>query len=82
MFLAIDRVSRFAHVASCAAGKMDGAAFPREVVAMFSYAIHAVPTDDVAFADLLKHRDGPAARGMGPIFDRVRREHGTGHRLT
>ena len=84
MFLAIDRVSKFAHVAFFdAATKMNGAAFLREVVAAFPYAIHTVLTDDgMAFADLPKYRDGPAARWMGHIFDRVCREHGIEHRLT
>jgi transposase InsO family protein len=84
MFLAIDRVSKFAHVAFFdAANKMNGAAFLREVVATFPYAIHTVLTDNgMAFADLPKHRDGPTARWMGHIFDRVCREHGIEHKLT
>jgi transposase InsO family protein len=84
MFLAIDRVSKFAHVAFFdAATKMNGAAFLREVVAAFPYAIHTVLTDNgMAFADLPKYRDGPTARWMGHIFDRVCREHGIEHRLT
>src|SRR5919106_1728079 len=84
MFLAIDRVSKFAHVAFFdAADKMNGAAFLREVVATFPYAIHTVLTDNgMAFADLPKYRDGPTATWMGHIFDRVCREHGIEHRLT
>src|SRR5215207_320744 len=47
MFLAIDRVSRFTYVAFFdAATKMNGAAFLREVVAVFPYAIHRVLTDN------------------------------------
>ena len=47
MFLAIDRVSEFTHVAFFdAATKMNGAAFLREVVAVFPYAIHTVLTDN------------------------------------
>jgi transposase len=47
MFLAIDRVSKFTHVAFFdAANKMNGAAFLREVVAAFPYAIHTVLTDN------------------------------------
>ena len=67
MFLAIDRVSKFAHVAFYDANaKMNGAAFLREVVATFPYAIHTVLTDNgMAFADLPKYRDGPTARWMG-----------------
>ncbi len=84
MFLAIDRVSKFAHVAFHDANtKMNGAAFLREVVATFPYAIHTVLTDDgMAFADLPKYRDGPTARWMGHVFDRVCREHGIEHKLT
>jgi integrase-like protein len=52
-------------------------------VAAFPYRIHAVLTDNgMAFADLPKYRDGPTARWMGHIFDRVCREHGIEHRLT
>jgi transposase InsO family protein len=84
LFLAIDRVSKFAHVAFLdAATKMNGAAFVREVVAAFPYRIHTVLTDNgMAFADLPKYRDGPTARWMGHIFDRVCREHGIEHKLT
>src|SRR5687768_18276923 len=58
MFLAIDRVSKFAHVAFLGANtKLNGAAFLREVVAAFPYAIHTVLTDNgMAFADLPKNR--------------------------
>src|SRR5215211_2127801 len=47
MFLAIDRVSKFTHVAFFeAATKMNGAAFLRDVIAVFPYAIHTVLTDN------------------------------------
>jgi transposase InsO family protein len=84
MFLAIDRVSKFVHVAFLDANaKMNGAAFLREVVEAFPYRTHTVPTDNgMAFADLPRYRDGPTARWMGHIFDRVCREHGIEHRLT
>ena len=84
MSLAIDRVSKFAHVAFFdAANKMNGAAFLREVVATFPYAIHTVLTDNgMAFADLPRYRDGATARWMGHIFDRVCRENGIEHKLT
>jgi transposase InsO family protein len=84
MSLAIDRVSKFVHVAFFeAATKMNGAAFLRQVVAAFPYAIHTVLTDNgMASADLPRYRDGPTARWMGHIFDRVCREHGIEHKLT
>jgi transposase InsO family protein len=84
MFLAIDRVSKFAHVAFYDANtKLTGAAFLREVVAAFPYRIHAVLTDNgMAFADLPRYRDGATARWTGHIFDRVCREHNIEHKLT
>lgn len=85
MFLAIDRVSKFAYVEfHDRAGKMEGAAFLRNVVAAFPYKIHTVLTDNgMAFADLPKNRHGPSRRFLGPhIFDRVCIEHGIEHRLT
>jgi transposase-like protein len=87
MFLAIDRVSKFAHVAFFdAANKMNGAAFLREVVAAFPYAIHTVLTDNgMALADLPKYRGRhPEIEAIfgGHIFDRVCREHGIEHKLT
>jgi transposase InsO family protein len=84
MFLAVDRVTKFVHVGFFDANtKMNGAAFLREVVEAFPYAIHTVLTDNgMAFADLPRYRDGPTAKWMGHIFDRVCRENGIGHRLT
>ncbi|WP_026190780.1 IS481-like element ISMtsp16 family transposase [Methylobacterium sp. WSM2598] len=85
MFLAIDRVSKFTYVEfHDSAGKMEGSAFLRKVVAVFPYKIHTVLTDNgMAFADLPKNRTGPSRRFLGPhIFDRVCLEHGIEHRLT
>jgi transposase InsO family protein len=84
LFLAIDRVTKFVHVGFFDANtKANGAAFLREAVEAFPYAIHTVLTDNgMAFADLPKYRDGPTARWMGHIFDRVCRENGIEHRLT
>jgi transposase InsO family protein len=84
MFLAIDRVPKFAHVASSdAANKMNGAALLREVVATFPCAIPTVLTDNgMAFADRPKYRDGATARRMGHIVDRVCRESGIEGKLS
>jgi transposase InsO family protein len=87
MFLAIDRVSKFAHVAFYDANtKMNGAAFLRQVVAAFPYRLHTVLTDNgMAFADLPKNRGRyPEIEAVfgGHIFDRVCREHGIEHKLT
>jgi transposase-like protein len=85
MFLAIDRVSKFTHVEfhDCA-GKMEGAAFLRNVVEVFPYQVHTVLTDNgMAFADLPKNRTGPSRRFLGPhIFDRVCIANDIEHRLT
>jgi transposase InsO family protein len=87
MFLAIDRVSKFVHVAFFDANtKLNGAAFLREVVAAFPYQLHTVLTDNgMAFADLPKNRGRyPAIEAIfgGHIFDRVCEEHGITHKLT
>jgi transposase InsO family protein len=87
MFLAIDRVSKFVHVAFLDANtKANGATFLREVVEVFPYRIHTVLTDNgMAFADLPKNRGRhPEIEAIfgGHIFDRVCDEHGIAHRLT
>jgi hypothetical protein len=87
LFLAIDRVSKFAHVAFLDANtKRNGAAFLREVVEAFPYRIHTVLADDgMAFAELPKNRGRhPEIEAIfgGHVFGRVCREHGIGHRLT
>lgn len=85
MFLAIDRVSKFTYVEFHEnAGKMNGAAFLRNVVKAFPYRIHTVLTDNgMAFADLPKNRNGATRRYLGAhIFDRVCTAHGIEHRLT
>ncbi len=85
MSLAIDRVSKFVYVEfHDRAGKMEGAAFPRNVAAAFPYKIHtALTANGMTFADLPKNRHGPSRRFLGPyIFDRVCIEHGIEHRPT
>jgi transposase InsO family protein len=87
MFLAIDRVSKFAHVGFFDANtKANGAAFLREVAEVFPYRIHTVLTDNgMAFADLPKDRGRyPEFEAIfgGHVFDRVCDEHGIEHRLT
>jgi transposase-like protein len=80
MFLAIDRVSKFAYAEFHATAEMaTGAAFMRGVVKAFPYQIRKVLTDNgVAFTknastkwDTMRHP-----------FDRVCDEHGIEHRLT
>ena len=87
MFLAIDRVSKFVHVAFFDANtKLNGAAFLRQVVEAFPYRIHTVLTDNgMAFADLPKNRSRhPEIKAIfgGHIFNRVCKEHGIEHKLT
>lgn len=87
MFLAIDRVSKFTHVAFFDANtKLNGAAFLRQVVEVFPYQIHTVLTDNgMAFADLPRNRGRhPQIEAIfgGHIFDRVCKEHGIEHKLT
>jgi hypothetical protein len=85
MFLTIDRVSKFTYVEfHDGAGKMEGSAFLKAVVEVFSCKIHTVLTDStMAFADPPKNRDGLSRRFRGPhIFDRVCIANGIEHRLT
>src|SRR3712207_1594218 len=87
MFRAIDRASKFVHVAFFGANtKQNGAAFLREVVAASPYQIRTVLTDNgLAVADLPKNRGRcPEIEALfgGHIFDRVCEEHGITHKLT
>ena len=87
LFLAIDRVSKFVHVAFFDANtQLNGAAFLRQVVAAFPYQVHTLPTDNgMAFADLPKNRGRyPEIEAIfgGHVFDRVCEEHGITHKLT
>ena len=80
MFLAIDRVSKFAYVELHATTEMaTGGAFMRGVVAAFPYRIHTVLTDNgVAFTNCASSRWD----GMVHVFDRVCNEHGITHKRT
>jgi hypothetical protein len=80
MFLAIDRVSKFAYVEFHATAEMaTGAAFIRGVVAAFPYQIRRVLTDNgVAFTKNASTKYDT----MQHPFDRVCKEHGIEHRLT
>src|SRR4051795_3661616 len=80
LFLAIDRVSKFAYVELHATAEMaTGAAFMRGIVAAFPYQIHTVLTDNgVAFTHCASTRWD---RMVHP-FDRVCDEHGIKHKLT
>src|SRR5262249_13347016 len=64
MFLAIDRVSKFAYVElHPAATMLAGAEFLRGVVAAFPYRLHTVLTDNgIPFTDQPRNRSGPTVQ--------------------
>jgi transposase InsO family protein len=80
LFLAIDRVTKFAYVELHArADMMTGAAFLRGVVAAFPYALHTVLTDNgVAFTNCAATKWDCRVH----VFDRVCRAHRITHKLT
>ena len=84
MFLAIDRVSKFAYVElHPAATMLAGAEFLRSVIAAFPYRLHTILTDNgIPFTDQPRNRTGPTAQYRLHAFDRVCREHGITHKLT
>jgi transposase-like protein len=84
LFLAIDRVSKFAFVEFHDRATMAvGASFLRSALQAFPYKIHTVLTDNgMAFADQPKNRGGWTALYRGHAFDRICRENGIEHRLT
>jgi transposase-like protein len=84
MFLAIDRVSKFAYVElHPAATMLAGAQFLRGVIAAFPYRLHTVLTDNgIPFTDQPRNRSGPTAQYRLHAFDRGCREHGITHKLT
>ena len=82
MFLAIDRVTKFTHVAFFdAPTKQNGAAFLEEVVAVYPYTIHTVLTDNgIAFTEQAKYRNSPTNRLVGCAPGRVHAQ--LKHKLT
>ena len=84
LFLAIDRVTKFAYAeVHPRATMLTGAAFLQGARAAFPYAIHTVLTDNgAAFADQPRYRAGPTASLRGHPFDRVCHAHGIRHKLT
>lgn len=85
MFVAIDRVSKFAFAElHDKATRRIAAEFLRRLIDAVPYKIHTVLTDNgMAFADLPKNREGPSRRFLGPhIFDRVCMANAIEHRLT
>jgi transposase len=84
MFLAIDRVSKFAYVElHQAATMLAGAEFLRGVIAAFPYRLHTILTDNgIPFTDQPRNRSGPTAQYRVHAFDRICREHAVTHKLT
>ncbi len=84
LFLAVDRVTKFAYVElHPRATMLTGAGFLEGVLAAFPYAIHTVLTDNgTAFADQPRYRAGATAALGGHPFGRVCRAHGIAHKLT
>jgi transposase InsO family protein len=84
LFLAVDRVTKFAYVElHPRATKLIGAAFLRGVLAAFPYTLHTVLTDNgTPFADQPRYRAGPTAALGGHPFDRICHAQGITHKLT
>lgn len=82
--MAIDRVTKFTHVAFFdVATKQNGAAFLEEVVTAYPYTIHTVLMENgVAFTEQPRYRNGLTNRFSGHIFDRICQAHGIKHKLT
>lgn len=84
MFVAIDRISKFAFVElHDRATRAIASQFLRNLVDAVPYQIHTVLTDNgVQFCHPRRYRDGPTATMMGHQFDRVCAENSIEHRLT
>lgn len=84
MFVAIDRISKFAFVElHDRATRAIASQFLRNLVDAVPYQIHTVLTDNgVQFCHPRRYRDGPTATMMGHLFDRVCAENDIEHRLT
>jgi len=84
LFVAIDRTSKFAFIELHErATRAIASQFLRNLVKAVPYQIHTVLTDNgVQFSHPPRYRDGPTARYMGHLFDRVCAENEIEHRLT
>ena len=84
MFVAIDRVTKFAFARlEQKANRRTASAFLEALIEAVPYKIHTVLTDNgVQFTFQPRHRDGPTARYVTHMFDLRCREHGIEHRLT
>ena len=84
MFVAIDRTSKFAFVELHErATRSVACQFLRNLIEAVPYQIHTVLTDNgIQFCHPPRYRDGPTARYMGHLFDRICMANGIEHRLT
>lgn len=84
MFIAIDCVSKFTHVAFFdRATKANAAQFLRQVLVAFPYRIHTVLTDNgMAFTGQERFRGGVTDTCIGHIFERICRFNGFDKRHT
>ena len=84
LFVAIDRVSKFAYVQLAdKATRQTATDFLRALIAIVPYKIHTILTDNgIQFCDLPKNRTGPTARVRTHMFDMACQDNGIEHRLT
>jgi transposase InsO family protein len=84
MFVAIDRVSKFAFARlEEKANRRTASAFLEALIEAVPYRIHTVLTDNgIQFTFPPRYRDGPTARYATHMFELRCREHGIEHRLT
>ena len=84
MFVAIDRVTKFTHVAFFdRATKANAAHFLRQVLVAFPYRIHTVLTDNgMAFTGQERFRGGVTDTCIGHIFERICKLNGIEKRHT
>ena len=84
MFVAIDRVTKFTHVAFFdRATKANAAQFLRQVLVAFPYRIHTVLTDNgMAFTGQERFRGGVTDTCIGHIFERICKFNGIEKRHT
>jgi transposase InsO family protein len=84
LYVAIDRVSKFAFVRVVRkTGRTSVAAFLEALIEAVPYNIHTVLTDNgIQFTFPPRYADGPTARYMTHMFDMRCQENGIEHRLT
>jgi transposase InsO family protein len=84
LYVAIDRTSKFAFVQLVKkTGRTSASAFLEALIAVVPYKIHTVLTDNgIQFTFPPRYADGPTARYVRHMFDRLCQENRIEHRLT